>query len=247
MRWACSGARRRCCACWKGADVPVAALVALDAGAEATDEPALLMSRLPGRLRLNAGEQPDLLDGLARMLATIHRIVPRERDRPRTYYSWAYPGRRVVPPWAGDPRVWEHAFSRIDVDPPPYRGCFLQRDFHPGNVLFDGPAVSGVVDWVETSWGPADLDVAHCCTALAVLHGPTACERVRAAYRAAGGRLATDPGERAYWELIDAVGYLPDPEKVARPWRDCGRPDLVADLARERLEAHVARILARRA
>lgn len=227
--------------------VPAPALVAVDAQAEATDEPALLMSRLPGRLRLRAGEQPDLLDALARMLATIHRIVPLEPDQPRTYQSWAVSERRIVPAWARDPHVWQQAFSRIAADPPPYDGCFLHRDFHPGNVLFNGTAVTGVVDWVETSWGPPDLDMAHCCTALALLHGPTACERMRATYRAAGGRLATDQDERAYWELLDAAGYLPDPEKVGRPWRESGRHDLTATLVRERLEGYVARILARAA
>jgi hypothetical protein len=47
----------------------------------------------------------------------------------------------------------------------------------------------------------------------------------------------------SYWALIDAVGYLPDPEKVAAPWRQCGRSDLTAELVRQRLEAHVAAIL----
>jgi aminoglycoside phosphotransferase (APT) family kinase protein len=224
--------------------IPVPALVAVDARAVATDEPALLMSRLPGRLRLHAVAH---VEALGRMLASIHRFVPGAPDRPRTYQSWAVPERRVVPAWAREPGVWRRAFSRIDVEPPGYRGCFLHRDFHPGNVLFDGAAVSGVVDWVETSWGPADLDVAHCCTALALLHGPGTTEAMLARYLAAGGQLATDPAERAYWELVDAVGYLPDPEKVARPWRESGRPDLSAAVARDRLEAHVAAIVARTA
>jgi hypothetical protein len=70
---------------------------------------------------------------------------------------------------------------------------------------------------------------------------------MRAAYRAAGGRLVADPAERAHWELLDAVGYLPDPEKVARPWRESGRPDLSAAVGRERLEAYVAGVVARAA
>jgi aminoglycoside phosphotransferase (APT) family kinase protein len=227
--------------------VPAPSFVALDAQAETTDEPALLMTRLPGRLRLRDSDDPAAIDALARTLATIHRIAPRERDRPRTYQSWAVPERRVVPEWAGDPRVWRDAFSQIEREPPPYDGCFLHRDFHPGNVLFNDGSVTGVVDWVETSWGPADLDVAHCCTALALLHGPTASEQMRAAYRRAGGRLTADPVERAYWELIDAVGYLPDPDKVARPWRDSGFRDLGTERARARLEDYVAGILARTA
>jgi aminoglycoside phosphotransferase (APT) family kinase protein len=226
-----------------GSAIPVPAPVAVDARAETTDEPALLMTRLPGRLRLRTSDQPDAIRALAETLAAIHRVAPRERDRPRVYESWAVPERRVVPAWARDPGTWRRAFSAIDAEPPPYRACFLHRDFHPGNVLFGDAAVTGVVDWVETSWGPAELDVAHCCTALALLHGPAVSERMRAAYRAAGGHLALDP----YWELIDAVGYLPDPEKVARPWRDSGCHDLTAELARERLEAYVADILARAA
>ena len=96
-----------------------------------------------------------------------------------------------------------------------------------------------MVDWVETSWGPPDLDVAHCSTGLAMLHGAEAVEAFRARYRAAGGVLGDDP----YWGLLDAVGYLPDPEKAAAPWRQSGREDLTAALARTRLEAHLAWIL----
>lgn len=78
-------------------------------------------------------------------------------------------------------------------DAPQYEGVFLHRDLHPGNVLFDGGEVSGVVDWVETSWGPADLDVAHCSTALALLHGPEDGLSFAGSSSGAGGRaLAED-------------------------------------------------------
>jgi aminoglycoside phosphotransferase (APT) family kinase protein len=198
-----------------------------------TDEPALLMTRLPGRLRL---DDPGVVAPLADMLARIHAIEPA--GRPREYQSWASPERRVVPEWAQRPQLWERAFARIAAGPPPYRGCFLHRDFHTGNVLFDGGTITGVVDWVETSWGPAELDVAHCATGLALLHGAAAVEDLRARW---GGGFAP------YWWLIDAVGYLPDPDKVAAPWRESGRPDLTAALARRRLEAHLEWILERAA
>lgn len=49
----------------------------------------------------------------------------------------------------------------IRQEPPAYEGCFLHRDFHPGNVLFRGTGedcrISGVVDWVETSCGEDHL------------------------------------------------------------------------------------------
>ncbi len=45
------------------------------------------------------------------------------------------------------------------------------------------------MDWVETSWGPADLDVAHCSTALALLHGVRVGMGPAEHYLAAGGAL----------------------------------------------------------
>ena len=96
---------------------------------------------------------------------------------------------------------------------------------------------------METSWGPVDLDVAHCCTSLALLEGAHAVARMREAYRAAGGELSRDAGERRYWGLLDALGFLPDPEKVAGPWRESGRPDIGEAIARERFEAYVAALV----
>jgi aminoglycoside phosphotransferase (APT) family kinase protein len=220
-----------------GGPVPAPALVAADPRAEETDLPALLMSRLPGRLELS---RADRIPALAEALAAIHRVRPPAERRPRPYQSWAAPEKRVVPPWAREPAVWRAAFAAIEGDPPAHGEVFLHRDFHPGNVLFRDGRVSGVVDWVETSWGPAELDLAHCCTGLAFLHGPPAAAAMRAAYdRARGAPLAPSP----YWALIDAVGFLPDPEKVARPWRESGRPDLTAALMRRRFEDYVAEIV----
>jgi aminoglycoside phosphotransferase (APT) family kinase protein len=125
---------------------------------------------------------------------------------------------------------------------PQYEGVFLHRDFHPGNVLFDGDGISGVVDWVETSWGPADLDVAHCSTALALLHGPELGLRFPELYSAAGGRLAGAEDHR-YWRLLDALAYAPDAEKVAVPWRELGRTDLTPELLQDRLEVYLEALL----
>jgi aminoglycoside phosphotransferase (APT) family kinase protein len=206
-------------------DVPAARMVAVDARAERTDAPALLMTRLPGALVLDDLEAT--LEPLARTLVAIHRVDARPRD----FQSWAVG--KGVPEW-GDARVWERAIAVVNAPPPAFAGCFLHRDYHPGNVLFAGGAVSGVVDWVETSWGPPDLDVAHCCTNLALLYGLDAPERFREAYVEAGGTLS----DTRYWALLDAVGFLPDPVKVLGPWRDAGRDDL-GDDGRARLEAYV--------
>ncbi|MDK1343441.1 phosphotransferase [Streptomyces sp. 378] len=219
--------------------VPAAELIGVDATGEHCDHPSLLMSVLPGRVRVDEEELDARVDLLAAQLARIHRIVPRER--PRAYQAWTSPA--AVPPG------WERAVDVIRRDPPPYDGCFLHRDFHPGNVLFTGSGaglrISGVVDWVETSWGPADLDVAHCSTALALLHGPEYGLGFRERYAAQGGRRLADGAGHLYWRLLDALAYVPDAPKVARPWRDLGRTDLTPEVLGGQLEAYVAGLLER--
>ena len=53
----------------------------------------------------------------------------------------------------------------------------------PATCCGPATAVTGVVDWVETSWGPAWLDVAHCRTNLAITHGTEVADRFGAAYQ----------------------------------------------------------------
>ncbi|MFE8014448.1 phosphotransferase family protein [Streptomyces antibioticus] len=230
-------------------DVPAATLVAVDATARHCAHPSLLMSRLPGTVRLGDPGADDRADLLARQLVRIHRLPVTARQRPRAYQAWASPEGVTVPPDTGRPGLWRRAVDVIRREPPAHQGCFLHRDFHPGNVLFTGPAddprISGVVDWVETSWGPSDLDVAHCSTALALLHGVPAGLRFADRYVAAGGALAEDDGSHLYWRLLDALAFAPDAQKVAVPWRELGRVDLTAGVLTRRLEGYVGALLDR--
>ncbi|MFE1256302.1 phosphotransferase family protein [Streptomyces fungicidicus] len=230
--------------------VPAAELVAVDATARHCDHPSLLMSLLPGTVRMDdegADERAGLLAG---QLAGVHRVPVTGAARPRRYQAWTSAERVTPPVDTRRPELWRHAVDVIRRDPPEYRGVFLHRDFHPGNVLFSdeaggSPRISGVVDWVETSWGPADLDVAHCSTALALLHGVPAGLRFADRYTAAGGTLAEDDRAHLHWRLLDALAFAPDAEKVAVPWRELGRTDLTAGVLADRLETYVAALLER--
>ncbi|MFI7409914.1 alpha/beta fold hydrolase [Streptomyces sp. NPDC049627] len=223
--------------------IPAPRLIAVDATAEHCDHPSLLMSLLPGRVRVDEEDLDRRLDLLAAQLAWIHRVVPEER--PRTYQAWTSPDRVRTPGGA----LWERAVDVIRAEPPAYEGCFLHRDYHPGNVMFGGAGaelrISGVVDWVETSWGPADLDVAHCSTALALLHGPEHGLAFRDRYEAHGGRRLAAAGDHLYWRLLDALAYSPDAEKLAGPWRELGRTDLTPQVLGERLTTYVGGLLER--
>ncbi|SEL19080.1 phosphotransferase family protein [Streptacidiphilus jiangxiensis] len=229
-------------------DVPAATLVGVDATGSHCDHPSLLMSQLPGSVRLDDEGAERRADLLAAQLVRIHRVEVPTDARPRAWQAWTSPERVALPQAGWRPELWRRAVDVIRQDPPAHRSCFLHRDFHPGNVLFedtfegagdDDVRVSGVVDWVETSWGPADLDVAHCSTALSLLHGVPLGMTFADRYLASGGRLDEDGPAHLYWRIVDALAFAPDAEKVAVPWRELGRTELTPDLLGDRLEQYL--------
>ncbi|WP_381789543.1 phosphotransferase family protein [Streptomyces niveus] len=232
-----------------GTDVPVASFHGVDATAVCCDHPSLLMSLLPGGVRLGEEEAGLRTELLARQLVGIHQVRVPAGARPRAYQAWTSPDRVRLPESTERPDLWQRAVDIIRRDPPDYRPCFLHRDFHPGNVLFTGQGarteITGVVDWVETSWGPSDLDVAHCSTALALLHGPQEGMRLADRYLASGGTLSADPAAHLYWRVLDALAFAPDAEKVGIPWRELGRDDLTSALLTSRLEDYLEELLRR--
>jgi aminoglycoside phosphotransferase (APT) family kinase protein len=186
-----------------GTDVPAPGLVAVDPTAADCEYPSLLMTYLAGRTVLDDEGLEARVAALARQLVTIHALQPAKR--PRKYVTLTTAD-TVVTPKGADAAAWAAAINVIRKPAPPFEGRFLHRDFHPGNVLFDVPParpasarITGVVDWAATSWGPADLDVAHCSTSLALLHGPAWGLRFAEAYEEAGGVLAAAASERLYW------------------------------------------------
>ncbi|MFE7525710.1 phosphotransferase family protein [Kitasatospora sp. NPDC057542] len=224
--------------------IPAARLVAVDAAGAVCEHPSLVMTHLPGGVRLaEDGDTARRADLLAAQLAAVHALAVGEQDRPRAWQAWTAPGRVAVPDGTARSGLWERAVGVIGGAVPAHRPCFLHRDFHPGNVLFTGAgaglAVAGVVDWVETSWGPADLDVAHCSTALALLHGPGAGLDFADRYLAAGGRELAEGRAHLYWRLLDALAFAPDAQKVAEPWRELGRTDLTPAVLTGRLEDYL--------
>jgi aminoglycoside phosphotransferase (APT) family kinase protein len=148
-----------------GLEVPTPLLLALDATGVAAGVPAVLMSRLPGRVDWSP---PDLDRWLARLtepLPAIHAapLPPPGAGVIRPFAPY-HQGCYQPPHWARWPAVWLRAVEwfhgPIPNDAGP--GVFIHRDFHPGNVLWRRGQVTGVVDWASASVGPACVDVGHC-------------------------------------------------------------------------------------
>ncbi|MFD3520663.1 phosphotransferase family protein [Streptomyces sp. NPDC058653] len=230
-----------------GTGVPAPGLVAVDPTAAHGEYPSLLMTHLAGRTVLDDEAVEKRVPLLARQLVAIHALRPVER--PGRYVT-STTADTVVTPEGADAAAWAAAVDVIRGPAPPYEGRFLHRDFHPGNVLFDmppsGPAgarITGVVDWAAASWGPADLDVAHCSTNLALLHGPAWGMRFAEAYEEAGGVLAATSGERLYWLVRDGLAFSEEVGPVSRPWREAGRTELTTRVVEERLAAYVTELM----
>ncbi|OIJ96592.1 phosphotransferase family protein [Streptomyces monashensis] len=230
-----------------GTGVPAPGLVAVDPTAEHCEHPSLLMTRLAGRTVLDDEGLETRIPALARQLVAIHAVRPAVR--PRGYVALTTADTVVVPKGA-DAAAWAAAIDVIRRPAPPYEGRFLHRDFQPGNVLFDVPParpaearITGVVDWAQTSWGPADLDVAHCSTNLALLHGPAWGLRFAEAYEEAGGVLAAAASERLYWQVRDGLAFSEEVQAVSQPWREAGRTELTTRAVEERLDAYVTALM----
>jgi aminoglycoside phosphotransferase (APT) family kinase protein len=232
-----------------GTGVPAPGLVAVDPAAAHCAYPSLLMTHLPGRPVLDDAGVEARLPLLARQLVAVHAVRPAVR--PREYVALTTAD-TVVTPESADAAVWAAAIDVIRRPAPRYEGRLLHRDFQPGNVLFDVPPdgsvaadvrISGVVDWAAASWGPTDLDVAHCATNLALLHGPAWGLRFTEAYQEAGGVLASAADERLYWQVREPLAFSEEVRWVPQPWREAGRTELTTPVVEERLDAYVAALM----
>jgi aminoglycoside phosphotransferase (APT) family kinase protein len=196
------------------APVPAPELVAVDAEAAACDVPALLMTRVPGAPF--SGRPP--LGPLVAALAEIHAIDPAGIPPYRRYYE---PDRLAVPSWADDRAVWERAIALAHDEPPALPERFIHRDFHPGNTLWEGAALTGIVDWTTGSRGPAAVDLGHLRWNLALDFGQRVADAV-----------LPHPEHHPYYDVTTALDVV--------LWLDAATPH--AQLLQ--LEEHVARALA---
>lgn len=221
-------------------ELPVPRLVAADLDGDVAGGPAALMTWLPGASRLDP-LGPDAVSALAALAVTVHQQPVSPTRRPPVF---AYRGESEpqVPSWARWPGLWYRAIKIKSPGSPPTPYGLLHRDFHLSNVLWQGDRLTGLIDWAETSWGPADFDVAHACSDFAMLHTVADALAFRTAYTRQGGRLDPDSAAARYWQVSDILGFLPDPAHILAAV-GAGRPDLTADDVRFGLEDLLAESL----
>jgi aminoglycoside phosphotransferase (APT) family kinase protein len=201
--------------------------------------PVVLMTFVEGRVELRPDDFGGWLAEQAIELARIHRH-PAE-GLPWRFESWVDLDALAPPAWSGKPAAWTRAIEVVLAGPPAAPPVFIHRDYHPLNVLWQGGAISGVVDWINACRGPAGVDVAHCRTNLAQMYGPRAADEFLELYRAAVPGFEYHP----YWDLDSLLDMtLPDLD-VYPPWRDFGLESLTAEMLRARVDAYLEGVLER--
>ena len=168
--------------------------LAADPVGESTTVPALLMSRVPGRMDLAPVDQKAWLKQIASMAVRIHELdVEAEPDR------WE-PREVPVPAWTSRPADWQAAARLLGGPVPDSEIRFTHGDYQHFNFLWQRGRLTGVVDWTAACRGPADRDVGHCRLNLAVLDSAELAADFLAAYEAEAGRRV-DP----YWDIRSAT------------------------------------------
>lgn len=138
-------------------------LLALDPTGARAGAPALLMSRVPGRVEWSPADPERWLARLAELLPPVHALPPPPAGVIRPFAPYAQDAYQP-PGWARWPAVWTWAIEWFRRPTPREAGpaVFIHRDFHPGNVLWRRGRVTGLIDWASASIGPACVDVGHC-------------------------------------------------------------------------------------
>ena len=179
--------------------LPTPDLIATDPTGEHAGTPALLMTRLPGRMLLEPKDRASWARQIAAALPHIHALTPRT--------DWTKQARRdglEVPAWAHDLEVWREALRIARQPAPNYQPCFIHGDFQHFNLVWSREHLTGIVDWTFSRIGMPERDVGHCRLNLAILWGAEAAEDFRLRYESVAGR-PTDP----YWDLQAALVFLP--------------------------------------
>ncbi|MGE3772541.1 MAG: phosphotransferase family protein [Gammaproteobacteria bacterium] len=158
------------------AGLPVPAVPWASPAEDLLGTPFIVMEKLPGRMFLLWDPHPDfsrdpaavsaVWQDCARLLARFHRL-----DAARVLADWEAP-RGLAEELAVWPRVLKHAQEQAWLAagtalgealhatmPAAPRIGLVHGDYQPGNLLFDGGRITGVIDWEIAFIGAQGLDL----------------------------------------------------------------------------------------
>jgi len=227
-------------------DIPTPEPLAIDTAGDWFGTPAYVMSCLPGSPSPGSISAGDLASMVSRVLITLSSADVRQASevlpRPSAAEAEGFvePARKEASRWGPVYRRAAEAVgstlgSREDFD-----RVVVHGDFHPGNLLFDGGRLSGVVDCSSAMIGPRNFDLSYCRTEVALVGGVDAADLLRTTYERDLGVKAHDV---ALWDLVCALNARKWSHIWYREYLERGDGVTLRHL-RERLLAFTKRALA---
>ena len=224
-----------------GTGVPAPELMASDPSGAHCGAPAVLMTLMPGRPELRPNDMDGWLAQLAGNLPPVHSVEPGGA-RIRRYRPYHDLRSLDVPAWTNERRAWRAVIGLLSCPRPRVPQRFIHRDYHPANVLWQRGRLTAIVDWVNASIGPAQIDVGYCRQNLARSYGVAIADRFLELYQTLQGRRVSDYDP--YWDAITASDLLPDVTMLPAWARLHGDSDRKQDVHR-RLDRYAVSIAAR--
>jgi len=180
----------------ENAGIAAPRLVAVDADGAECDVPAVLMTRLGGHLELTPRDVELWLRRMAELLPPIQSVKPRG-GQVQEWKLWEDLRQAQPPTWSRNLADWERLIEMVRRPWPQYEPRFIHRDFQHYNVLWSRGRPTGVVDWLNASIGPVELDFAHFRHNLLSDFGYEAAERFAQLYREISGEQPNP-----FWEAL---------------------------------------------
>ena len=141
-----------------GAGVPTPVPVLIDGDGAWFGAPAVVMTALPGRPEMHPADRSLWIDEAATALAAVHGIpAARARHvRPSRWQRWQPSTEGMGSDAASADAMLARLYQQVGTLPT----VLSHDDFNPGNLLFEGGRLTGVVDWADISVEPRHAAVA---------------------------------------------------------------------------------------
>ena len=228
------------------APVPSPTLLALDTGGKWFGRPALVMSRLPGKMSWHGSRGP-WVSSLANTLAAIHSVplpteLPAVLRRPHAGLEWRPAQPERLPRTRRVEALLDAALAlQADLRDQPPSHVLLHHDFYHRNLLWSRGKLSGVVDWNEGRVGPPSCDIAYCSVDIAMTNGVATADAFTQA--AAGAEGPVEDLRR--WQALWILAQLPWTQLWRRALRPADAQHLTAHRIGYRLRAFADHVIER--
>jgi aminoglycoside phosphotransferase (APT) family kinase protein len=197
----------------------------------------LLISRLPGVADITPGQPAVWAAQLGEALAQVHRTAAhRLAGLPSVFGRLEGRHAAVSGPAAS---VVTAKWDLLSGPP----AVLTHHDYWSGNTVWEGGALTGVVDWTGAALGPRGFDVGWCRLDLYLLYDEHIADVFLDSYQTASRSVLAD---MPLWDLWAVARSHQIVESWVPNYRDLGRADLTAKELRRRHSAWTDRLTDRR-